>query len=558
LAKTIPDLTIEKAIKSASKADQISSKKLQQKVREFEEISKNKFIAFVDDGPDSLDVSLTFHDNGSTIINHECDCVSTLPFCTHQLAVLLYMKEGTTTSSTSSLIKKIRKVKLSPIEILLDSIEYLELKKWLLDELQSNKELQLKFKNQFDKESSKPTAAEITNFGEVAIKTVIGKKKWIEPAQLVYIFDIWNKYIDSQLDYFYQEITTLKGVQIFGAIYNFHLKLQSEVLKSTTRISTNQKKFEEKIEAYLMTQSEDKIHTHLSLYVEQRIQKKENLQPVIERLMRVAKHLSIEKIKQILNKILGYKQTFGNLDEKFMIQFLDFVTDNQLFKTFYNDLPHKKYFNEYNLKYLKALIEIGMYDLAIKLCNESISNNYYETYNNQYYKVLLTVYEKSGKQEDADKMRIKLFNLDPSYQLYQSIYENLKDQNTKILFELETLNRPLRRTSGDYAQTLELKIGLWASKEMYSKIIDKLETPLSLYLSLPYLEKLYQENKKLLILRIMKNILADWNWRETDYQETRIMEFIAEHYTSEEIENSVGFFHLPAYVKMYLRKKYTS
>ena len=60
------------------------------KVRECDEVDKNSFVAYVDDGTESYDVSIKIG-KGKVVEKHDCDCGGTAPFCKHKLALLQHI-----------------------------------------------------------------------------------------------------------------------------------------------------------------------------------------------------------------------------------------------------------------------------------------------------------------------------------------------------------------------------------------------------------------------------------------------------------------------------------
>jgi uncharacterized Zn finger protein len=63
-------------------------------VRELEETNKGQFIAFVDDGAESYNVSISIDEKG-ILKNHTCDCSEAYAYCSHKTAVIhsIYQNE---------------------------------------------------------------------------------------------------------------------------------------------------------------------------------------------------------------------------------------------------------------------------------------------------------------------------------------------------------------------------------------------------------------------------------------------------------------------------------
>src|SRR5580704_2558791 len=97
------ELTLKNYATTLSKDLILLSKK--NKVRECDETEKGHFVAYVDDGSDSFDVSLTVK-AGNKIALHTCDCDSNISFCRHKAALLIHLATGEKTKETVKVGKK--------------------------------------------------------------------------------------------------------------------------------------------------------------------------------------------------------------------------------------------------------------------------------------------------------------------------------------------------------------------------------------------------------------------------------------------------------------------
>ena len=95
------------------------------KVRECDETGKGHFVAYVDEGSESFDVSLEIAAGGK-ISAHACDCGAKISFCRHKLALLMQIAEGKKEKVTIKARKKESKT-----EALLANATSEQLKAWV-------------------------------------------------------------------------------------------------------------------------------------------------------------------------------------------------------------------------------------------------------------------------------------------------------------------------------------------------------------------------------------------------------------------------------------------
>lgn len=134
-------LTLKNYIKEFAKEQLQAAEKC--KVRECDETEKGTFVAYVDEGGDSFDVSLTLLPDGK-LAKSSCDCRNSLVFCRHKVALLIHVAKGKTVAEKPKIIKK-----TSEAETLLEQAEFNSLKEWVKNLIQKNKDIELSFVSYF-------------------------------------------------------------------------------------------------------------------------------------------------------------------------------------------------------------------------------------------------------------------------------------------------------------------------------------------------------------------------------------------------------------------------
>jgi hypothetical protein len=155
-------------------------------VRECDETGKGSYVAYVDEGDDSYDVSLNIKSNGE-IESSECDCKNGKLFCRHKAALLINITRGKKEKKTAKV-----KVKVNKSDALLDDASLHELKEWLRNLLQKNPDIQLAFTHHFSAKHHQFTTDEIEKITNDALRAVVKNKKNIDLTQLKKIIELWT------------------------------------------------------------------------------------------------------------------------------------------------------------------------------------------------------------------------------------------------------------------------------------------------------------------------------------------------------------------------------
>src|SRR5690606_6691191 len=117
------EITIANLAKSLGKELIRSASKCE--VRECDETERGHFIAYVDEGKDTFDVTVQL-DEEQQFVAQNCDCKSTRKICQHKAALMLHLAGRTETKS-----KTVKKVKAKESEILADAAEPAAILAWL-------------------------------------------------------------------------------------------------------------------------------------------------------------------------------------------------------------------------------------------------------------------------------------------------------------------------------------------------------------------------------------------------------------------------------------------
>lgn len=410
-------MKIADVLKSTSKKKLLQASKLP--VRELEEIKKNHFIAFVDDGNESYDVSIFIRNN--IIIEHNCDCNENSDFCLHQLAVMNDIVGNKKLSSSTT--KGKRQKKVNETDALIQQIDADDLKIWLSNYLKTNKETERHFLLDFSKKEIQFTVDEVENIITDSIKSVIGNKRGkVAISEVKKIIDLLEKSLSPIVDYIEQNILSTEIVlpitlKICDLLLEFHYKSKTTSVRIENFIKSIIDKygfFTSKIE---VEEQWDKIAigSWKSLFNDDYNIDINNINICYEIYKATTKKrkkkialLLLQELQEFIKENLTYVSDIN-------IYFLEVMIENNLLKETVDYFTPTYYNNEYNEKLLNALKNIDE-EKTISYCKKIIEYNRNEKYNLPFYKILIDIYEKQNNIIKLTEIKRKLLHLFPFYE----------------------------------------------------------------------------------------------------------------------------------------------
>ena len=192
-------------------ADVLSQAK-KNKVRECDELEKGHYVAYVDEGGETFDVSITLNSK-QEITRHTCDCFNNGTFCRHKVALVMHLTTGKAKKEKVVIVKK----KVSKTDSLLESVDQNELKEWVKELINKNKDIELSFDHKFTAmELITPT--QVIDTINTALKAVIGRKREIDLTQLKKIVELWEQTLSPTISQYIDDISNEKAFLNINAI----------------------------------------------------------------------------------------------------------------------------------------------------------------------------------------------------------------------------------------------------------------------------------------------------------------------------------------------------
>ena len=442
-------------------------------VRDLDEENPNHFIAYVDEGDVSFDVSIIINAK-KEIISTACDCDNISKMCIHKIAFLNFFLSKKTTKT-----KIIRKKKLSETEELIQNTSENELKIWVLNLFKTNKDLELLFKAEFNKTSISYDTKSVKIIIDTSIKSIIKNRKNIDTSEITKIVKLLEVSLLPVINYTKDTISLLETHSLLYFIYNeiidFHNRIYSSSIKLIRlyekiykdvihHIQTiqNQQNWEFVLQNYFSFFDEvnkTSIHFDLLEYFYESI-------PSSERKKIFTKHFFVIYKDKIVTK--GY----------FSVEFYEFVlkvlSENELFEHIYNNFKAIKYANRYNILLIEKLLEINKIDEATKIAEEQIQINSNDYYNSDYYKILEPIYSKTNNLSKLALIDLGLIQEDFSFERYLRIKENWKKTDKEfVLFRTSILTK-CRRNFHENSKAKILYFNILNSYGNYKLMFDNI------------------------------------------------------------------------------------
>ncbi|WP_124642940.1 hypothetical protein [Amniculibacterium aquaticum] len=487
-------------------------------LREVEEEKNNRFIAFADEGDVSFDIVIEIDSNGD-LVDNNCDCGNN-GFCLHEIALL---KNVSALKSTTPKKRKTKTKVLSSTEILLNTLPENEIRAWLLNYLEKNKEAQLAFTLEFDTQKKEFTVADVEKILVSTIQSVIGKRKSASAAENKKITDLLNKSFEPVIEFLKQNVHTILPYEFFNATAYKLIFYSNQLYDSSTRYKKFLKEFIDKIVIQFNQIQNIEIWKKIAVEYWDTFINAKNLY-FFNRDFVVSTYVyaNDEQKNIIAEHCIGYIKKWIKNNTAFSVDFnsilLKIVADTNRFEEVKDFFKPLKFENEYNIILLNELSKIDPYE-SLLYCHAIIQNNYYEEYNEPYYQIIDGILAKIP--EDKYQMALyKLLKLERgfrNFEDYDFIKNNLKDKN--VLNNLEkTLLKHLNYKIFKKQNEADLLFKILLDKNDYATMLASVDVFIPAVSILPHLLVLYNFNHDKLIIKLKKRLLDVFE----DYNEYEI------------------------------------
>lgn len=511
------------------------------KIRELEEVEKGKFVAFVDDGPDSFDASITIDPKSLRIIQHECDCPEGQSLCIHKYVVAHALKSGNASKSKSVVSKKISRKKLSEAERILEDVNDLDLRNWIIEELNKNKSLLIKFKTRFENLNKSFSFRDLKAMEEEIFKSATGRKKWLDLTAVAKILEIWNPAFEKATHIFVSNMVSEDSMQLQMVFHEFHMHVENRTQKSTTRVSTNYTKRFETILARLALLNKFDLRKYFDIFFELSEHENKCRDLVSTEFIHCIELLDKKDFTALLSAMSTKMQMV--LDETENLRLLKYAIKNDLVKSNEEFFETRAFHNQYNLILLKYLLQERQLEKLVRECNKTIQVNRNSLINVPIQKLLANAYDQLGNYKESFFLKQTVFKAIPNFEHYELLLLATPEHERDLLIKkVLKITIPYHSTE-NYQDVLNLKFHLWASDKSFDKILQNLNNPKALKEALPFLSDLFFQNKVELIAHIAQILKFSYEQTFTRDQEEIISDFVVAKYELNEFLQKGRSYH---------------
>jgi hypothetical protein len=498
--------------------------------RDIEEVTPNKYVAYVDEEKESYDVAIEFE--GKNVLDVSCDCSKQNTICVHKIALMNFIK------SKRPEKKVIQKRKKTEADTLLEQLNENELRLWVAELFKKNKDIEFLFVNEFSKKYFQYTKEVVANIVDKAIKSVIKNKKNIDATELKRIIDALDVALAPVSKFCKENIVLPETNELFlfsnSILFEFHNNMFLNSIKLIRFIEKRYKEInlhvhsiqnksqweiivDENIKYLLLDNSMYGMQMETVFHLYDSIDTKERrsfFASILFDIHTITVNKNIRYIKEI----------------KFF--FLKVFSENHLLEKVYVHFTPLRFENDYNLFLIEKLIEIEKYDVAENYAQEQIQINSNDKYNFGYFKLLKRIYESLKDEKKIALLQMKTIFHDFTLENYLLIEKYCEEKEFK-LFRTKLLTA-FKRNFYENSKYVKAYFEIFFHDKKFKNMIDNISERTSYELIYGYKEKLFLFDKLAFLIaltKIEKN--SYFYFREDKMQSeyrSKFVVWIKEHY----------------------------
>ncbi len=479
-------------------------------VRELDEEPKGTFVAFVDDGDESFDVSFRLSKTDE-ITDLNCDCKNGRLNCAHKFALLNFVAKDQKVKHI-----KIVKKKLTESGQLLQDLDQNQLIEWLAKILKTNKTLETEFLLEFKyKAKDDYTDAEIYSLTNLAITTVVGKRKKLEKSELKSIVDLWSKFHDPIFQLFKNNPQKLDLILILEA------SMMEFIAASNCKSFNDFDKYSNRlnfliVETIKNLENESVFSSSIQKLIDKIIYKNEGYQTRFLEIIDSLFYNATENRKKIIAKIFLtlFEKDYSKTDRQsnhLAEPLLKYLIDSELFITYFNKVKPVTYGNNHNLLLIEKLIEINESKLAEKYAFAQITNNIHAEYNVPYYRILKRIYESTNNNAGLLQLSEQLLPITFDISDYRKVLETMPDDEAQKKFRSDMIVKAKKKADKGDQNAMKFCVNLAIEENKVSSIFAYLSKYKKLGLYMGCLEQLIKSETSE-TLRILLVCYTDFSW----------------------------------------------
>jgi len=462
------------------------------KVREIDEIKTGEFVAYVDDGDETYDVSVVLSKEGD-VNTTICDCPKNKTICLHKVALLIFIS---TKKKVKSPLKS--KNKVDKNEQLLESIPHEKLMGWVKSVLKSYPDIALSFEFEFATKDHVYTVSEIQKITKDAVKSVVKNKKNIDATQIKQILSLWKIVHKPIIDLYKFNPSDKKHFECFCALLEF-------CMLTAIDLNSNSVKFNSYVEGVLNECNEcivnildDELWKSAIQFLIDRIHHQEigtNL-VLLTHIKNLSSHFNEYRKELLVDMIATYYKLKGAGNTIFANEFTTYtfliISDNNKFEKYFHLFKPINWSNGYNLKLINQLIGINQLELAEKYCKSEILSNYKNEYSIPYYKLLNSIYISTNEKDKRVNVLKELLPYSFEYDEFVFVISKFSDEQELKKWRIKMITNAKHAMRDYNKEAVDFLFKLYHSESRHKKIIELISEYTPLELVLGHIETLLQ------------------------------------------------------------------
>jgi hypothetical protein len=449
------------------------------KVRECDQESPGRYVAYVDETDRSRDVTLEC-DAAGVLRTARCDCGrGEERICEHIAALILHIaSEGR--SGARQVRKPGPKARPDPVAALLDSIPPENLRDWLAGQLAKHRELQLAFVHHFDTRKAPPTPEAVLALTEEARRAVLKNRRKAESSEAKRLVDAWKVVHEPLVRAYLDDLTSPEAYAVFDAVVHAVDQIAGTIETGSTRLSGYLKELIRRPHAPLAVLATDEAwHRALDVYGRS--------------FRREARYMAV----LYFNGLLEHAESSegprkADLVERLVTAYRDGLKDSNLVtgRTLAALLaltmatgrfdPHAGVFqtitweNEYNLALIDALARTGRLERAAAEAHRQLERNVDERFDFGYLLALRRIYRAMGDTVRILPVVQRLLPADFDLQDYTLLLAQQADAQQRSRFRDHTFALALRRAGAGSDNARRFCRELLVQEGRHRELIDLL------------------------------------------------------------------------------------
>ncbi len=483
------------------------------KVRECDEEQKGHFVAYVDDGDETYDVSINISTKGEVTANN-CDCKNNKLFCLHKTALLLHI------GSDKKIVYKVKAKKKSKTESLLEQADSDALRDWIRELLSKNKDIELSFVHHFAAKSGQLLPEDVVQITIEAVKAVVKNKKNIDATQLKKVVDLWTEVHTAIVNQYLANTANENGFENFNAIIDSCMKFTHIFEINSIRISKYVEGLLKKSVDIINSLFDEETWKKATGFYMQLLGEKSGLKMLY--LAHLTDILSIsneerkkELATQIAEQFLQNTNTISANHADLIISVFTIVETNGLLPIYLSKFKPLRYENDFNEKLIELLIGQKSLELAKEYCLECIETNYRDEYNVPYLILLKKIYLFANDQNNLAKVLERLFPLTFCFEDYLLISQKIDLDEDRKKWRSKMLARAVNAARQNNSFAAAFVFSLMAHEKKFLRMIEYLTSYTPYEIIIQYFDLMVSASKeKLLNALITRHDSYGWGSEE--------------------------------------------